>query len=267
MLPGSESLAECCAALYSHPLARWLLGDSLHPGGLKLTTEVARLAGVEAESRVLDAGSGRGASAVHLAKTFKCHVMGVTLEEAGVAAGYEEARRNHVEELVTFRQGDLLSVELGAGFFDVVLMECVLSILQDKEAALSRLGEALRPGGRLAITDVTVSGPLPSELQGLLTVAGCVGDARSLEEYRRLVEAQGFTVERTQDLRETAESLLKGIKGKVLMAEIALKLGKLPVSPALLNEGKRILGEVQALVADGVLGYGLIVARKPVGGE
>ena len=156
---------------------------------------------------------------MHLAKSLGCHVLGVTLEESGVAAGYEAARRSGVDGLVTFRQGDLLSVDLDTGAIDVALMECVLSILPQKEAALSRLWEALRPGGRLAVTDVTVSGPVPPDLQGLLAVAGCVGDARSQEGYRVLLESQGFAVDETEDLRETVESLLKSIKGKMMMGE------------------------------------------------
>ena len=263
MLPDNITLGECCATIYSNPLARLVLGKSLHPGGLDLTGKVAQLAGVEAGSRVLDAGSGRGASAVHLAKRFGCHVLGVTLEESGVAAGYEAARRSGVDDLVAFRQGNLLSVDLDASAFDVALMECVLSILPQKEAALSRLREALRPGGRLAVTDVTVSGPVPADLQGLLAVAGCVGDARSQEEYRALLESQGFAVEETQDLRETVESLLKSIKGKMIMGEIAIKLGKLPVDIALFNQAKAILRQVQDLVGNGTLSYGLILARKP----
>ena len=103
---------------------------------------------------------------------------------------------------------------------------------------------------------------MPADLQGLLAVAGCVGDARSQEEYRALLESQGFAVEETQDLRETVESLLKSIKGKMMMGEIAIKLGKLPVDIALFNQAKAIMRQVQDLVGNGTLSYGLILARK-----
>ena len=257
------TIAACCAASYSHPAARWLLGDSFHPGGLVLTSHVARLIGLGPTSRILDAGSGRGATAVHLAKTLGCQVVGVTLEEEGVVAGQYLARREGVEDRVVFLQGDIQEAELEEESFDAVLMECVLSILPDKEGALRRLWGLLRPGGQLGLTDVTVSGALPLALQGILAVAGCVGDARSLQEYHALLGGQGFVVDLSQDLPETVATFLQDVRGKLLLAEVASKLGKLPIGGDVLAEGKRILAEVQGLVLHGVLGYGLVVARKP----
>ncbi len=263
MTSDSAAIGACCASVYGHPMATLVMGESLHPGGLALTEKVARLAGVEAGSLVLDAGCGRGVSAIQLAKTLGCHVTGITLEENGVAAGTERVRREGLQDLVTLRREDLMTAALEPGSFDTVLMECVLSILPEKETSLARFREALRPGGSLAITDVTVNGPLPEDLQGVLAVAGCVGDARSLGGYRELLESQGFLVETTQNLRETAEALLRSIKGKALMAEIAIKLGKLAVDLSLLEEGKALLKRVQTLVEEGTISYALLIARKP----
>ena len=260
--PQAAELRSCCAASYSHPAVRWLLGESFHPGGLALTSRLAKLVGVEPRSRVLDAGSGRGASAVHLAKTLGCEVVGVTLEADGVAAGLELAEREIVTDRVTFVEGDIQEVELEPGSFDVVLMECVLSILPDKVAALGRMQDLLQPGARIGLSDVTVSGPLPAELQGVVAAAACVGDARPLAEYCALTEAAGFAIEHSQDLPETAASFLKDIKGKLLLAEVAAKLGKLPVDPELIDTAKRLLAVAQDAVRESILGYGLIVARR-----
>lgn len=240
--PDAELLA-CYAASYSHPVAWWLLGGSLHPGGLALT--------------------GRLAEA--LAQTRGCQVTGLTLEEAGVEAGRELARHHGVAEQATFRQGDAGAMAPAQGPFDAVILECVLSILPDKARALGRLHKLLRPSGRLGLTDVTVSGPLPQELQGLLAVVGCVGGARPLEEYRELVEAQGFVVDAARELPEVAGSFLREAKGKQLMAEIAVGLGKLSVSPQLIGQGRRLLAQVQELVSQGLLGYGMLTAHKPSG--
>ena len=65
----SLDIRTCCATTYGHPFASWMLGESFHPGGLELTARLARLAGIGPETAVLDAGSGRGATAVHLAQT------------------------------------------------------------------------------------------------------------------------------------------------------------------------------------------------------
>ncbi len=100
-------------------------------------------------------------------------------------------------------------------------------------------------------------------VQSALAVAACTGDARSLEEYAELIRAAGFAVDQSQDLPEIAASFLRGIKGKLLMAEVALRLGKLPIGKDVLAQGKQILAEVGDLVHQGVLSYGLVAAHKP----
>ena len=204
----SDVLA-CCTTAYSHPAAQWLRGDSFHPGGLALTAELANLCGIDAGSRVLDAGSGPGTSAVHLAKTTGCRVAGITLEQEGVTTGRELARQHEVEERVVFFQADIQEAELALESFDVALMECVLSILPDKAATLRRLNDLLRPGVHLGLTDVTVNGVLPPELHSVLATVGCVGDALSLPEYSTLLEESDFAIQRAQDLPEVASTFLK----------------------------------------------------------
>ena len=223
------------------------------------------LTAIGPDSLVLDAGSGKGTTAVHLAVTLGCRVMGITLEEDGVASGVELARQEGVADKVSFLQGDLADARADIAAFDVAIMECVLSILPDKPAALQRLHGVVCPGGRLGITDVTVNGPLPPELQGLLAVAGCVADARPLEEYVSLVTTAGFQVIETTDLQDVLLGTLKDIKGKLLVAEIASKLGKVSLDPEIIPRAKEVLASVQELVRDGTLSYGMVVAQKPVG--
>src|SRR5260370_6973162 len=74
---GSKNVKQCCAQLYESDLAKILLGDSFHPGGLRLTERLGSLLRLTAESRVLDVASGKGASAFFLAEQFRCHVVGV----------------------------------------------------------------------------------------------------------------------------------------------------------------------------------------------
>ena len=256
-------LNACCAASYGHPLTRWLVGDSLHPGGLALTSRTATLLGIGPSSRVLDAGSGLGATAVHLARTVGCHVTGITLEHAGPENGYERARRHGVEHRVTFFQGSLPEIDLEPLSFDYVLLECVLSIIREKGAALSSIDRLLKPAGRLGLTDVTVEGVLPPEMHGVLALIGCIGGALSLHQYSDLLEDGGFVVERTEDRGAEATSFLRDIKGKLLMARAVSRLGKLPLDDGLLDEGERLLRMAEEQVKMGALGYGLIVGRKP----
>ena len=260
-LPALDLLT-CCTTAYSHPAARWLLGDSFHPGGLKLTTQLAKLLEIDSASRVLDIGCGRGASAVHLARTTGCTVVGLTPEEDGIAAGKASARAASVDGRTTFLQGTLDANVVDGDGYDVAVMECVFSIMPDKTQALSVVRGLLRDGGRVGLTDVTVHGPIPDDLKGVLGTVGCVGDAMSLDAYREAVAASGFEIEHVQDLRDTAASFLRDLKGKLLIAEIAVRLGKLPVSVDMLQKAKGYLARAQSLVKQGTLSYGLVTARK-----
>ena len=257
-------LRACCEISYGHPLIRWFLGESLHPGGLNLTTRLANVAGIGSSATVLDVGSGSGASAVHLAKTLGCRVAGVTLEREGVLAGYELAKSGNVEDLVHFVQGPIQQFQMTPRSFDFAIMECVLSLIESKGEALSHLFGLLRPGGRLALSDVTVNGPLPPELRGISATVGCIGGALSLDDYAALLEEQGFDVVYRENRRGALSSLLRDIRRKLWIADVARRLGRLRVGGELLAEGKRLLTSAQAQVRKGVLEYGLLVARKPV---
>jgi arsenite methyltransferase len=257
-----RQLLACCAEMYGHPMVRWLLGDSMHPGGLALTGKLARLLDLPPNSRVLDLGSGSGATAVHLARTLGCRVVGVTLEASGVAAGREMARQQGVAGLVEFVRGDWSQAPLREGSFDAIVAECALSILPDKKAALQRCHSLLKEGGRLGLSDVTVNGLLPPELDSLLADAGCLGGALTLEQYREITETTGFALNCYQEVPEAASGFLREISGKLLMAEAAAGLGKLPLEPEVLREVKRILSVLRGAVDHGVLSYGLLVAHR-----
>jgi SAM-dependent methyltransferase len=212
---------------------------------------------------VLDVGAGLGAAPVHLARSVGCHVTGVTLEEGGIVAGNELAAENGVQDRVRMVHGDIMKVDLAGEQFDFILMECVLSILDGKSAALRRLRDLLRPGGRIGLTDVTVSGPLPQELQGLLATVGCVGGALSLGEYGDLMTNEGLVLEHRRDCQDVAGTFMADVHSKVQMVEIASKLGKLPIGDRVIADAQQLFELARNLVAQRVLGYGLLVARKP----
>ena len=142
-------------------------------------------------------------------------------------------------------------------------MECVLSILGDKDGAVGRMRDLLRPGGHLAMSDVVVEGPLPQELKGLIATAGCIGGALSLDGYTSLLTRQGLAVEHAQARPDVAATFMAGLRDKLMAAELAAKLGKLAIENGVLAEAHRLASLAQDLVSRGVLGYGLLVARKP----
>ena len=81
--PDQTTALACCADLYQSDLARLLLGDSLHPGGLRLTHRLGTLMGIQPDDWVVDLACGRGISGMAVSRTFRCKVAGI---EYGVAA-------------------------------------------------------------------------------------------------------------------------------------------------------------------------------------
>ncbi len=120
----NQEIKLCCATFYQSDLVRALLGDVFHPGGLDLTYHLGTVMGLKATDRVLDIASGRGASAVHLAKHFNCHVTGLDFGFENISAAQELASDQGVSHLTVFHQGDAEKLPFDDNSFDAVISEC-----------------------------------------------------------------------------------------------------------------------------------------------
>ena len=122
----------CCAALYQLEPVRLLLGDTLHPGGLALTHRLGKLAGLKRDERVLDLACGRGASALAVARSFHCQVVGLDLGREGLVESMPLGKESVADGRVSFLLGDAEMLPFPPGSFDAVLCECSLSLFPDK---------------------------------------------------------------------------------------------------------------------------------------
>jgi arsenite methyltransferase len=111
----------------------------------------------------------------------------------------ELARRNAAKlegdaPNVEFHQATIDQLPLGDDTVDCVISNCVINLAPDKKAVFREIARVLKPGGRLAVSDIALKRPLPPEVRGdVLAYVGCIAGAITLEEYRQgLVEA-GFS--------------------------------------------------------------------------
>jgi SAM-dependent methyltransferase len=252
----------CCATFYASDVVHMLLGDTLHPGGLELTYHLGEALGLGKEDQVLDVACGRGASATGLADRFGCHVMGLDYGPENVAAAEESAAARGVGHLTAFRTGDAEGLPFDDGSFDAVISECSFCTFPNKTAAAAEMARVLRPGGRLGLTDITMTGELPDDMRSLLAWVACVAGAGSPEQYTMLLGEAGFTDFAVEDHGAALLNMITDIRRRFLAVELAAGLGRISLEGIDLSEGKRLAQRAVELIQRGDLGYTLIAGRK-----
>jgi arsenite methyltransferase len=257
-----ERIKACCASAYASPAARWLLGDSFHPGGPALTARLIRALRVGPDKLVVDVASGPGTSAVQLAKLTGCDVVGVELSPRSVASASRLARERGLAQRVRFVEGDAEALPLEDESVDGVLCECALCTFPDKTLAARQFTRVLRPGARVAISDITASADeLPPELLDLQAWVACIADARPLEEIASLLEDAGLVVETTERHDQALAAMLERVDARLRAARL-LGLG---LAGDGVRRGRELVSAARAAMGRGHLGYGVVVAVRPAG--
>ncbi len=162
-----------------------------------------------------------------------------------------------------FLNGDAENLPFKHDSFTVVLSECSMCLLPSFGDGLAEAVRVLQPGGRLGISDIAASGPLPAELEELLMSFLCVAHKIPASQYARLAQEAGLIQARTFDETGSLRTLLEAIRKKLLLAELLSGIGKLPVSPDQVARGKRLLALAQGAVDSGAISYFILTARKP----
>lgn len=219
-----ETLKQCCAAAYDHDAVRVLVGDALHPGGAQLTERLGRILNLGPDTRVLDVASGRGDGALVLAGRFGCEVVGLDYGWRNVEAATNEARMRGLSDKVTFYCGDAERLPFADGAFDAVVCECALCTFPDKPTAADEFARVLKSGGRVGISDLTRSGPLPRELEGVAAWIACVADARTLDEYCALLDGAGLAVGAVEEHDSALVDFVEAIRSRLFATKIMVGL-------------------------------------------
>lgn len=259
----ATALKQCCAGFYGSDLARWLLADSWHPGGLALTRELVGRLQLSEHSRVLDVACGTGTSALMIARTCGCTVRGIDLSARNVEQAAREAAAQGLAARASFELGDAEGLAGEGGSYDALLCECALCTFPDKRAAAREFYRVLRAGGRLALSDVTRAGAAPAALADLAGWVACVADALPLQGYAQQLRVAGFEELHTEDRSETLQGLIEQVAGRIAAGELLAGLAGSPVSREQLQGARELLAAAQAAVRRGELGYAVVSARKP----
>jgi len=177
---------------------------------------------------VLDLGSGGGIdvllSARRVGPTGKAYGLDMTDEMLALA---NENKRKSGAENVEFLKGEIESIPLPDNAVDVIISNCVINLSADKDRVLREAFRVLKPGGRLAVSDVVTRGEIAPEIrQSVLTWVGCVAGALEENEYRGKLSTAGFEqieieptrIYRIDDAREFLSS--SGIDVDAIAAQV-----------------------------------------------
>jgi arsenite methyltransferase len=251
-----SDLKACCAQLYESDAVRWLLDGELHPGGERLTLRLAELAGVVPGRRVVDIACGSGATALLLARELGCEAVGVDLGARAIAQARQAARPG---ERASFLVGDAETLPLPDAGFDVALSECSLCTFPDKPRAIAEMARVVRPGGTIAIADVTADlDALPAPLRTAAAQVACVADARSADEYVALLRGAGCEPLATEPHDAALRAMADRVEARLRVARMVAPSGE---QRDRAREAAALARMAIEAIARGSLGYALIITR------
>src|ERR1044072_7763130 len=159
--------------------------------GCGLPTQFAK---IKKGDVVIDLGSGAGNDAFiarhETGETGK--VIGIDFTEAMISKARTNAEKlgfNNVE----FRMGDIEKMPVSANVADVIVSNCVLNLVPNKDGVFKEIFRVLKKGGHFSISDIVLEGELPKEIKDAAEMyVGCVAGAIQKQVYLELIEANGF---------------------------------------------------------------------------
>ena len=195
------------------------------------------LAELRAGETVLDLGSGGGIDVLLSARRVgpSGKAYGLDMTDEMLALARENQKKSGLVN-VEFLQGEIEAIPLPDDSVDVVISNCVINLSADKDRVLAEAFRVLRPGGRFAVSDVVVRGPLPAAIRRSVELwIGCVAGALEETEYRAKLARAGFEaidveptrVYKVDDARELlardgidADAIAAAVDGKFMSAFI-----------------------------------------------
>jgi ubiquinone/menaquinone biosynthesis C-methylase UbiE len=159
--------------------------------GCGLPTQFAK---IKKGDVVIDLGSGAGNDAfIARHETGEGgKVIGIDFTPAMIDRARQNAELRGFHN-VEFRQGDIEKMPVTANFADVIVSNCVLNLVPDKDGVFKEIFRVLKAGGHFSISDIVLEGQLPKEIREAAEMyAGCVAGAIQKQVYLELIEANGF---------------------------------------------------------------------------
>lgn len=184
--------------------------DQDHFGGTEANDVLIEKAGIDKTHHVLDVCSGMGGPARYLAYNVGCRVTGLDLTQSRVDGATRLTAMTGLDGLITFQQGNALANPFADETFDRVISQEAFCHIPDKPRLIGECVRVLERGGRIAFTDILARPGIDRSSRDRLEREMTQVDLVTLDEYQRLLEAKGCTVEYLEDLSGYWTEILKG---------------------------------------------------------
>ena len=190
---GPEVSTEKMSALMGYSIDDLLSVPEGANMGLGCGNPVA-LASLKAGETVVDLGAGGGFDCFLAAKQVgdSGKVIGVDMTPDMLSKARANAEKMQAKN-VEFRLGEIEHLPVADNSTDIIMSNCVINLSPDKQKVYRDAFRILKPGGRLAISDIVAVAPLPEEIQqNLALVSACVGGAATIDDTKDMLEKAGF---------------------------------------------------------------------------
>ena len=170
---------------------------------------------------VLDLGSGGGVDCFLAGKIVgeTGHVIGVDMTPEMVDRARSNQEKVNMKN-VEFRLGEIEHLPVADQSVDVVISNCVINLSTDKPQVFKEIFRVLKPGGRLAVSDIVTNGELPEAVKNSLTDwAGCIAGAWDVRDYTESIKDAGFENVSAKPIYFDKGLMLEAVKDSELLAQ------------------------------------------------
>ncbi|MCL4861933.1 MAG: arsenite methyltransferase [Caldilineaceae bacterium] len=186
--------------------------------------DAVSLAQLQPGEVAIDLGSGGGLECFIAAKQVgpTGRAIGVDMTPEMLGKAWSNAARLKVEN-VEFRKGYLEALPVEDGAADVIMSNCVINLSPDKPQVFREMFRVLKPGGRVAVSDIVANGELSDEIKRNMELwGGCYAGALDVHDYAAGLAAAGFVDVAVQPKRDAADGIA-ALAGKVFSAAITAR--------------------------------------------
>ncbi len=197
--------------------------DQDHFGGLQANDALAALAGLDADTHMLDVCCGLGGPARYYAHNFGCRVTGLDLTQPRLEGARRLTELTGQSDRIAFQYGNALEMPFDDASFDVVISQEAFCHIPSKDRLISECVRVLKPGGRMAFSDILATEATTRDTRERMANDMSQFELSTAAEYIARFEANGCTVDYVDDLGPLWREILvdrlamyRGLKGQTI---------------------------------------------------